>query len=138
MGSPRKVAEQATQGVTDSLNDIGTGVHQVLQGNVADGVSNYVAGTVGAVTGGLTQQILPGQTRTNRQNTEQANADVQASTDATNMKEQLRQTGIATQIEAMAKSKKRAPGRAQTLLTSPLTPSPTNNNTILTKAAGGQ
>ncbi len=111
-------AIKAPQFLSDAGTNITTGVKQVAAGQVKQGVTNYLAGTLGALSYGETAGILPGQAQQQRAAEDAAalaNADARASVLA---EATAKSKAAQTRIEEAMNLRRKTPGRAANLLSS--------------------
>lgn len=134
MAGPKGPVATVKSGLSNSADDILTGVKQVASGRVEQGLTNYGAGILGTMSLGATQKYLPGETATTNAANDAAAA---AATDTTLVKaseDQAKLDKINNRLKEEVRLRQKAPGKAQTLLTSTLTPNGTNTGTLLTGA----
>ncbi len=143
MGGAKKAIDQVKKSVESGVADVGKGLEQIAQGNVEQGLLNTTVGQFNATGGGSLLAAggkgIKGQTM--EENAAKANADYEEATaasdarDAATAKETDRTTKIKNRLNEEIKLRQRQPGRAQTLLTTGMTPSASQTNTLLTSAS---
>lgn len=134
MGGPKGPVKTIKEGLSNSADDILTSANQVGSGQVEQGLTNYGAGILGLMSTGFSQKYLPGETATTNAAKDAAAA---AATDTTLVKasaDQAKLDKINNRLKEEVRLRQKSPGKAQTLLTSTLTPNSTNTGTILTGA----
>lgn len=141
MGSPSKSIERAKETFQSGFADISLGAQQLKEGNVEKGVTNLAVGQFNAIGGGGLLAAGGAPIKGETALTKQAKAEAdQVATDAANYtatQEASRQQKIKDRLSAEIGLRQKAPGKAQTLLTSTLTPNGTNNNSLLTSTLTG-
>lgn len=141
MGSPSKSIDRAKETLQNGIADISLGAQQLKEGNVEKGLTNLGVGQFNTLGGGYILAAggapIKGETALTKQAQAEAN---QATADAANYtatQEASRQQKIKDRLSAEIGLRQKAPGKAQTLLTSTLTPNGVNNNSLLTSTLTG-
>ncbi len=128
-------------GLSDSAKDVANGVSLIAQGQVSRGIESAVQGNMGLATAGTSNLLFSGPAAAKKKG--EITADLAAQTLATNTADQAaaaeadRMNKVKTRLAEEIRLRQKTPGRQQTLLTSQVTPSATNTNSLLTTAATG-
>jgi len=116
-----------------NVRDLSLGASEIGNGNITNGVGNIGQGTMGLMSYGAGNWMLPpgGSEQTDMANNAAAAAQGDIQT-GLNMKELDRRSRIQTGLKEAIKLRTKQPGKQQTLLTSALEPSATSPGTLLT------
>lgn len=130
------------QALVDNLQDVGKGVELIAQGQVSKGLDRGLQGGLGLYTYGASNVVTGGSSTTNERanqiaDDKRAAAEVKNTQDIAVAANEDRLTKIKDRLSEEIRLRQKTPGRSQTLLTSSLTPSGTNTNTLLTAATSG-
>lgn len=136
MGAPKggDFVGEIGKNIEYSAKDIVGGAEDVLKGNVSSGLSSMLAGNLGLNTMGISQVLLPGKTALTAKAKAAEDAKEQDRINSINMEREARLNRITTRLNEEIKLRQKAPGKAQTLLTSTLTPNSQMTGTLLTGA----
>lgn len=120
------------KGMKNSAKDVIGGAEDILKGKMSKGLSSMVAGNVGLLTMGLSQDVLPGRTLL----AEKAGAGgEQPAAPVEDPEKAARLLRIQNRLSEEIRLRQKTPGKAQTLLTTTLTPTSQSTGTLLTGAA---